>query len=66
MANFSAIVKMDVEKTVVVTTLETLEELLKTLKSLSPPVTEETLDGLVVAVQDVLENKVLATQCYIT
>lgn len=60
LANFAAMVKTDCEKTVVVTTLEALDDVLKSLRKLSFPMKEETLDGLMVAVQDVLENK---TEC---
>ena len=58
MANFAAMIKTDSDKTVVVATLESLDDLLKALKKLSLEVTEETLDGLIVAVQDILDNKV--------
>ena len=58
LANFAAMIKTDSEKTVVVATLETLDDVLKHFKKLSLPLKEETLDGLLIAVQDVLENKV--------
>lgn len=58
LANFAAMIKTDSDKTVVVATLESLDDLLKALKKLSLPMTEETLDGLIVAVQDILDNKV--------
>ena len=58
-ASFAAIVKTDSDKTVVVATLESLDDVLKSLRKLSFPITEEVADSLLVAVQDVLENKVL-------
>jgi len=58
LANFAAIVKTENDKTVVVSTLETLDEVLKALKKLSFQMSEEAASSLMVAVQDVLENKV--------
>lgn len=58
LSSFSAIIKTDIDKTVVVATLETLEELLKALKRLSYPMKEETMDAIVIAIQDILENNV--------
>lgn len=58
LTGFAAIVKTDDDKTVVVTTLETLDDVLRALKKLSFLITEETADSLLVAVQDILENKV--------
>ena len=58
LASFAAIIKTDSDKTVVVTTLETLEDNLKALRKLSFTISEEAGDSLSVAVQDILENKV--------
>lgn len=58
LASFAAIIKTDNDKTVVVTTLETLEDVLKAFKKLSLPIREDTGDSLMVAVQDILDNKV--------
>lgn len=59
LVSLSATVKTDVDKTVVVTALETLDDVLKALRKLSFPMSKEAGDSLLTSVQDVLENKVL-------
>lgn len=58
LASLAAIIKTDAEKTVVVATLESVEDALKALKTVSFPLSEDTLDSIMVAIQDTLENKV--------
>ena len=58
LGSFAAIVRTDSDKTVVVSTLETLEEILKPLKVLSLPVKEDVISSLMISIQDLLENNV--------
>jgi len=58
LSSFAAIVRTDGDKTVVVSTLETLEEILKPLKTLNFLIGEKEVSNLMVSIQDVLDNKV--------
>ena len=61
LSSFSAIVKTDIDKTVVVATLEAMQELLKELKKLSFVMKDETMDAVSAAIQDILESNVSET-----
>ena len=58
LSSFAAVVKTDGDKTVVVATLEVLEDVIKSMKDLSFSMREETLESLMVAIQDTLDNNV--------
>ena len=58
LSSFAAVVRTDGDKTVVVSTLETLEEILKPLKILGYVIQEKEVSNLMVSIQDVLDNKV--------
>ena len=58
MNNMAAGVKTDVDRTVVMATLETLEELLKALRGGWFKMGSKALEGLVVSIDDILANKV--------
>ena len=62
LVSLSATVKTDIDKTVVVTALETLDDVLRALRKLSFSISKEAADSLLTSVQDVLDNKV---QCLI-
>ena len=58
LASFAATVRTDMDRGVVSTALEMLEDLLKFLRPFSFPLQERVTDSLVVSVQDVFEKKV--------
>lgn len=58
LSSFAAVIRTDSDKTVVVATLETLEDILKPLHKLSFPVKEPAVTSLMTSIQDVMENKV--------
>ena len=58
MNNMAAGVKTDMDRMVVMATLETLEELLKALKGGWFEMETKALEGLVVSIDDILANKV--------
>ncbi len=58
LSSFAAVIKTESDKTVVVATLESLEDLFKAMIVISFPMKEDTLDSLMLAIQDTLENKV--------
>ncbi len=61
--SFAATVRTDCDRSVVIATLETLEDLLKSLKGNSPfPLTQKPLSSLLVSLQDIFNNKV-TTYC---
>ncbi len=57
LSSFAAVVRTDADKTVVVSTLETLEDMLKYLKSLNFPINDKEVSSLMTSIQDVLDNK---------
>ena len=58
MGNMAAGVRTDIDRAVVMATLEALEELLKALRGGWFEMDTKTLEGLVVSIEDVLANKV--------
>ncbi len=57
--SFAATVRTDCDRSVVIATLEMLEDLLKSLKVFSPfPLTEKPLSSLLVSLHDIFNNKV--------
>ena len=58
LVSLAATVRTDSERSVVIATLETLEDFLKSVKTLSFPMAGKALESLVVSVQDILEQKV--------
>ena len=68
LGSFAAIMRTDTDKTVVVSTTDTMAEILKPLKALSFPVKEEVVSSLITSIQDVLDNKVkgLCRSCSVT
>ena len=65
LASFAATVRTDMDRGVVSTALEMLEDLLKFLRPFSFPLQERVTDSLVVSVQDVFEKKVYAGFCLV-
>ena len=58
LSSFAAVVRTDTDKTVVVSTLETLDEVLKPLKTMQFSVKDEVVSNLMTSIQDVMDNKV--------
>lgn len=58
LSSFAAMVRTDSDKTVVMATLETLDDILKPLKEFSFSIREDVVTSLLVSVQDIMENKV--------
>ncbi len=57
--NFAAVIRTDCDRSVVIATLETVEDLLKALREVGPfPLEERGLSSLLVSLQDVFNNKV--------
>ncbi len=56
--SMAATVRTDTDRSVVLATLESLEDLVKALKSASFRLAEEPLESLAVSIQDILEQKV--------
>ncbi len=62
--SFAAVVRTDCDRSVVIATLETLEDLLKALRKDGPfQLQERGLTSLLVSVQDLLNNKVSGCVC---
>lgn len=58
LSSFAAVVRTDGDKTVVVSTLETLDEILKPLKTMNFSVNDKEVANLMTSIQDILDNKV--------
>jgi len=58
LVSLAATARTDSDRTVVAATLETLEDLFRSLKSTPFPLTEKALESLMVSIQDLLECKV--------
>ena len=56
--SMAATVRTDYDRTVVLATLESLEDLLKSLKESSFPLENKPLESLVTSLQDIFEQKV--------
>ena len=62
--SFAATVRTDCDRSVVIATLETLEDLFKGLREVGPfPIQDKPLSSLLVSVQDVFNNKVCVDGC---
>lgn len=63
LGSMAATVRTDSDRSVVTATLEAVEDLLKSLCSLSFPMQDRVLTSLVVSVQDIMEDKVCVCVC---
>ena len=62
--SLAATVRTDPDRTVVIATLESTDDLFRSLKSTSFVLTEKALESLMVSIQDILECKVRSALCY--